>query len=495
MTARTSILLVDDDAVSRQLLAQTLETAGYTCTALDHPSLAFEGLARGSFALLLVASTLAEGDPENLLAQVCSSAPARVRVVLLLPVGCEAEIARGFALGADDCLRKSAAHDELLCRVAAQLQLRDCALQLAQHQAEQQTLRDLTEQLASSVDVRHILLTVVQQTAALVRVDRCSIVLFGDEGQMGYVLASSDDAGLTELPIDLAAYPEIVEVMTTGRTLAMADATQRPLMYAALTQQAARQFQSRVVVPLAHDHGAIGVLFLRTVAPRVFSDMQLSLLGIIANATAIALRNARILQRLRTETELSTTARVEAERRVRLFRRYADFFESAADGMVVIDRCGNVLFANPRALEITGFAQSELLGVPFQLFLHPTEHERAAQVLRGFDAGVYPRGTDFSLQSRSGRRVVVNVSFSAVLHEDNAVLFSFRDVTSERRTAVELTQTKEFLECVIDSSVDGIVSADLRGTVLLLNRAAARIFGYVPANVIGKMNVDKLYPP
>jgi len=81
-----------------------------------------------------------------------------------------------------------------------------------------------------------------------------------------------------------------------------------------------------------------------------------------------------------------------------------------------------------------------------------------------------------------------------VLHEEDAVLFTFRDVTQERKPAVELKQTKEFLERVIESSVDGIVSADLKGTVLLFNRAASRIFGYSPSEVVGKMNVEKRYP-
>jgi PAS domain S-box-containing protein len=102
---------------------------------------------------------------------------------------------------------------------------------------------------------------------------------------------------------------------------------------------------------------------------------------------------------------------------------------------------------------------------------------------------------DLFLAERHGRSVTVNVSFGSVLHEDNAVLFTFRDVTLERRTAIELNQTKDFLESVIDSSVDAIVSADLDGTVLIFNRAAARVFGYVPLEVIGKLNVEKLYPP
>src|SRR5690606_12141255 len=46
-----------------------------------------------------------------------------------------------------------------------------------------------------------------------------------------------------------------------------------------------------------------------------------------------------------------------------------------------------------------------------------------------------------------------------------------------------------------ESSVDGIVSADLKGRILLFNRAASRIFGYEPSEVLGTMNVERLYPP
>jgi PAS domain S-box-containing protein len=67
-------------------------------------------------------------------------------------------------------------------------------------------------------------------------------------------------------------------------------------------------------------------------------------------------------------------------------------------------------------------------------------------------------------------------------------------VTRERSTERELKQTTEFLERVIDSSLDAIVAADTEGQVLLFNRAASRIFGYEPSAVIRKMNVELLYP-
>jgi PAS domain S-box-containing protein len=116
------------------------------------------------------------------------------------------------------------------------------------------------------------------------------------------------------------------------------------------------------------------------------------------------------------------------------------------------------------------------------------------QLVEGFRAGVYPQGVDVHVQGPDGKERILCVNFSSVLRAERAVLCTFRDVTSERRTEEELRHTKEFLERVIESSVDAIVSADLTGRVLLFNRAASRIFGYDPNDVVGKMNVEKLYP-
>jgi PAS domain S-box-containing protein len=489
-------LVVDDDAVSRHVLARALTEVGLTCITLASGSAALEWLAENTPTVLLLDLVMEEPDGYAVLAHIRGNARLReLPVVVLTALESDEEIARVFACGADDYVHKPFRTGELIARIRGQTRIREYVERIGQRERDQQTVLELTQKLASSLDVRDILFVVVQRLAQIARVDRCSMVLFGESGQVGYVLATSDDPKLKDLPIELANYPELREVLTTGNSLVIRDAEHHPLLEVVRQAEPARGFNSLALVPIVHDHGPLGVLFLRSRGKADFSDHELSLVSTVSNATAIALRNARILSNLREESEQSTFARVEAERRVQLFRRYADFFESAADGMIVIDRRGAVLFANPQARELTGFSEAELLGLGFERLLDTAERERALGLLRGFDDGVYPRGVDFCVRKRGGEPIIVNVSFNSVLHEDNAVLFSMRDVTVERRTAVELTQTKEFLESVIDSSVDGIVSADLRGTVLLFNRAAARIFGYAREEVVGKFCVDKLYPP
>jgi PAS domain S-box-containing protein len=64
----------------------------------------------------------------------------------------------------------------------------------------------------------------------------------------------------------------------------------------------------------------------------------------------------------------------------------------------------------------------------------------------------------------------------------------------EREASVELRKTKEFLESLIEASVDAIVAADLKGTIILYNKGAEHIYGRKAEDVVGHLHVSKLYP-
>jgi PAS domain S-box-containing protein len=491
-----SVLVVDDDAVSRHVLGKTLSAAGLRPVAVGSGSEAISWLSQTVPAVVLLDLLMPPPDGFEVLKFIRSRGElAETPVVVLTALDSDDEIQRVFASGADDYVHKPFRAAELVARIRGQMRMREYVERLSRKEHDQQTVLELTQALASTLDIRDILYTVVRRVADVAHVDRCSIVLVGEPSGVGFVVATSDDEQLRDLPIDLAKYPEIREVLASGRALVIRDAATHPLLEAVRQGLTSLSFVSVALVPIVHDGRPMGVIFLRSRRTVAFADHEMALVHTIANATAIALRNARILQSLRDQTEQNATARVEAERRVRLFQRYADFFESAADGMIVINRGGDVLFANPRARALTGYSEAELLGSRLDALIEPDERPRLERLRGGIADGIYPEGVDLSLKTRDGSSIVLSVNFSSVLHADNAVLLSFRDVTAERKTAIELKQTKEFLERVIDSSVDAIVSADLRGRVTLFNRAASRIFGYAPADVIGTLNVDKLYPP
>ncbi len=489
------ILVVDDDSVSRRVLKQTLVSAGLESVSLDSAEAALNWLEESVPCLILLDLVMPGVDGYAVLAHVRERRHlVDTPVVVLTALDSEEEIQRIFASGADDYVHKPFRPAELISRVRGQMRLKDYVERLSRREQNAKTVLELTQTLASSLDIRDILFTVAQRIAKVADVDRCSVILVADPDGVGYVVATSDDEGMRDLAIDLRKYPEIRQVLDTGMPLVIRDAVHHPLLEAVRHGDAALEFTSLAIAPISHDGGPLGVIFLRSRGHAAFAEQEMALVRTVSNTAAIALRNARILRDLKAETRQSTRARQEAERRVQLFQRYADFFESAADGMVVIDRVGMILFANPRAREILGFTESELVGTRFENLLVASERPRAQRILRGFSSGIYPRSVDLTVSSGSGAALILSVSFSSVLHEDDAVLFSFRDVTQERETAIELQQTKEFLERVIDSSVDAIVSADTRGVILLFNGAAARLFGYDSASVVGRLNAAALYP-
>ena len=118
---------------------------------------------------------------------------------------------------------------------------------------------------------------------------------------------------------------------------------------------------------------------------------------------------------------------------------------------------------------------------------------RSATPWRACSPGVNVDAFDLQLSTTSGSPVWVSASTSTVLAGTGAVILAFRDVTAERALEHELRSTKEFLERLIDSTVDAIIAADMRGQIILFNQGAERLFGYRARDVIGKLPVWELY--
>ncbi|MGO8998205.1 MAG: PAS domain S-box protein [Polyangiaceae bacterium] len=488
------VLVVDDDAVSRHVLVQALAAAGFAHVAVGSGVEALAAIDKVHPSIVLLDLVMPAPDGYQILRILRARPETRdLPIVVLTALDAHDEIARAFEAGADDFVKKPFRAVELVARLRGQLRLRGAMDELERKERDAQIVLELTQALASNLDFRGILFTVVQRIAEVARVDRVSVVLVREQGQIGYVVAASDDENLRDLPIDLAKYPEIQQVLTSGQPLVIPDAATHPLLEIVRHDAHARTFSSLAILPILYEGRPMGVLFLRAKQSLALGDHEIALTRTVASAMAIALRNARVLQSLRDQTQQVTVARFEAERRLRSLQRYADFFESSADGIVVIDAEGRLLFSNPKARAISMFDEAEVRGRKLGELFPEEDAKKLADLRAGFAKGSYPQAIDLRIRRRDGVILTLSVNFNSVLREEGAILCSFRDVTEERAVAAELTKTKDFLQRVIDSSVDAIISADMTGTVLLFNRAAERIYGKSQSEMIGS-DVRKMYP-
>lgn len=416
-----------------------------------------------------------------------------MRVVIL------ARTDQGQAAG--ECLRMGASDVVSLPIKADVLRMR---LQLPPNATQPSTRRDkralavlleLTQALASTLELDDILFTLVQRLAEVVLVDRVSLVMAPSHDE-GVVVASSDDAEINSLRIDLRKYPEIQHVLTTRKTLTIDDIGTHPMLHAVRKSVPPGEPCSVSLLPIAWEDRALGVLLLRTsgqtppLGPREIGFCQ-----VLANATAIALRNARMLQALRDETARGSDARKVAEDRAQALEGYVDVVVSAVDGAIAFDRHGRLLFANPAAYELLGYEPGQVPpGQPVTTFVAAEDRQRMNELAAGFTATRYPHDLDVRALHGSGREIILNGSFSALRGRAGATLFSFRDCTEARRTQGELNKTQRFVQSLVDASVDAIVAADMKGKILLFNNGAQHLYGYEPTAAIGKMYVHALYP-
>lgn len=354
-------------------------------------------------------------------------------------------------------------------------------------------MMELTRALASSEDIFEILFLVVSRLADLLGVDRGSIVLRQDDNETGVVVASSDDAAMRGKAVSLDKYPEIRKVLKTGEALVIRDVSESAILREVLSVEGPLAFSWMALVPIVGEDGPVAALCLKSGEHTEFSDYDLMHAQAIANATAIALNNARTLRQLRDESRVLFSAHTQDKERLKELARYLDVFDSSRDAMLVMDQQGSILFANPTAARLSHRAAGQLIGLSFDELTADRDRPRAEEIVRLLRERETPGPVDLLLAAPAPV-TIVSVNFSRVLGESEAILATMRDVSAERAMAEELSQTKEFLERVIESSADGIVSSDLRGNILIYNRAAERLFGYPKARVLGQMKVDQLYP-
>jgi PAS domain S-box-containing protein len=364
-------------------------------------------------------------------------------------------------------------------------------------QRDLKVLLELTARYAEATDIEELLHDVTRKLAEDFDIDRATLVVVDLEKQQGTIVAASDDASLKNLTIELSRYPEIREAGRTGKPVIVEDAPSHPLLEDVKESVRARNIRNIGVFPLIASGKVQSVLLVRRSSERgAFNPREVDFLTTVAHATAIAFRNIRQLDRERGKSEREKSARLAAEERVHELGRYASYFAHLSDGVAILDARACVLSLNPAGEKMLDLAKGEAANRHINALTNPTDDGLLLDVLYSVSKGQVRTDVDLHVRTLAGRSLTLALSAAPLSGDagEGVAILTMRDVTRQRQMADELRRTKEYLERLIDSSVDAIIAADMRGNVTLFNSAAEEVTGYRSAEVIGKLHVTKLYP-
>jgi PAS domain S-box-containing protein len=481
------VLLIDDEKLLAEEIARLLGPAGYEVKIVHDGPAALAESQTFKPDIILLDLVLPSMSGISVCAELRRlPLTRRCPIVMLTARDDEDNISRAFAAGADDYITKPVRRYELIPRLGAHLRSKRLLDELEQQSRDRTLLLELQNTLASRFDLRQILRVVASRLIEAINVERCSIILIEPGTEVGVVVVASEDPAVQDIKLNLNNYPEIIETMETRAPLVVPDSETHPLF--AETKPA--QVRASILFPMLVTNDVIGVMLLRSSRPiEALSVRELTFGQTVAAATAVAVRNAKMFSGIAEESVRLDVERREVAERLELVRRFEDFIAGAHDGMVTIDANGIITFANRAAAQMLQIAAGDALNIDFLAFVEPRDRSRIKGLIVASQGGQVSQVFDVPILL-AGERRILSASISSFMHRHEATLFTFRDVTSDRQNAVELKKTKDFLENLINSSVEPIVAWMPTGEVLLMNSAAEQVFGFTLAD---KLNAVDLF--
>lgn len=421
-------------------------------------------------AELAVVDLTAPGGGEAL--ETLLAAGTKVAVIAIThPGGAEREMP-----GVADFVSIQALETELGMRLQRARARQQSHREAMQRQRETNVLLELTSRYATSTEIEELLHEVTRRLAEELEIDRAAMVLVDEARGEGVILAASDDPALKDLRIDLRRYPEVREAIRTAKPVIVEDAPHHPLLETVKDEVAAKGIRNIAALPLAVRGKVLGVLLLRRSSARgPFNNREVEFLATVAHATAVALRNAQKIDAIREQSEKEKDARIAAEERAGRLKRYESYFEHLSDGVAILDDKACVLSLNPAGMRLLDLTPTEVSGRHINALTNPTDDGLMMDVLLSVARGQVRTEVDIQARTLAGRRLTVSLSAAPLKGEGAVAILTMRDVTRQRALAEELQKTKEFQERLIDSSVDAIIASDMKGRIILFNKAAEAI--------------------
>jgi len=179
------------------------------------------------------------------------------------------------------------------------------------------------------------------------------------------------------------------------------------------------------------------------------------------------------------------TKRKIAEEKVALSeKRFKSLVQNGADIICIVDVNGNYIYVSSSCESILGFSPEHFLGQNAFSFIHPADIENASNVF----AKIFSERTLIApmlrLQHSNGEWRWIESSITNLLDDPSVcgIVINSRDVTEKKLANDEI----EKLSLIAKETINGVVISDQNDTIVWINEAFTKMYGYTLEEVIGK---------
>jgi PAS domain S-box-containing protein len=166
----------------------------------------------------------------------------------------------------------------------------------------------------------------------------------------------------------------------------------------------------------------------------------LAILGASAVALVALLSAPLSVRRAVRQRDVAKQARQQSESTTRAL------FESAVQGILIIDRSGCIIMANPATISMLGYAPGELIGQSIELLvpehlrtIHVAHRKHYFENLQNRPMGL---GMDLQARRKDGSVFAAEISLSYIRSQEGTLAVAFVSDVSKRKTDADALQTQ-----------------------------------------------------